>query len=278
MKSCEFTRSFNTLRQTGHQSLSCPEEVRDGIDQILETAYAFFQDSEVSKRAYQTDTGEGYRAFANEYTDSPTQPDLVECFSCSLPRSYELSFPTGAGSDLYNAMIRANASYAALAEQLARGLFTELDLFSASPFDLGFLNWSRLQVNYGEGYRASRDLLHVLHEDGDLFTIAFATAPGLELITDSGPADLWQPDNCQLTLLAGGILTCITKSAVRTGFHQVRCHPEVHRRLAILYFADFDPRAVERLRTQVTAEQVYEQVTQGWLRSGVAPVQTSLGV
>lgn len=261
----------------GCQIIRCTSELQETITRVLRCAESFFHSSDNEhKLSYRTEEGEGYRPFASEYTDSPDQPDLVECFSCSLTRSSVKSrLPEGQGLQLYDSLLKAHQVFADFSENITRELFRALGVELPPPScRFGFLEWSRLQINYGVIERAARELLHVKHEDGNFLSIAFATAPGLELITANGKIyDLWRADNDYVAVIAGEILTSVTSGRVSTGFHQVRRRSDTRERLALLYFADCDPESLRGLNASVSTDYIYERITQGWLRSGVAPVQ-----
>lgn len=278
MTSRVLQNNVEDLLSLGCRIVNCDTELMNTIANILVKAADFFRNDDL-KMAYRTDIGEGYRPFAFEYTDSPDQPDLVECFSCSCSRSsIKSSFPEGRGLALYEVLLAAHEAFADLAENLTREVFNALMSSNLPPtFRFGFLEWSRLQVNYGVTQRAQRELLHVLHEDGNLLTIAYSTAPGLELVASDGEIqDLWCSRKDRLITIAGKIFSSVTKGRVPPGYHQVRRRLDVHERFALLYFADPDPRAFQGLDCPLSPHEVYECITQGWLRSGVAPVQVRL--
>lgn len=277
MNACALKEPADLARH-GCWLLSPADDLKLRIDGLVAHAYSFFKDINVEERLrHCTTVGEGYRAFATEYTDSPDQPDLVEVFSCSVPRAVaRAGFPSGPGLALYDALLGAHPLYAELADQLARRLLASVGMELAPDFSFDFLNWSRLQLNFGVLRRARRTLLNVRHEDQNFITIGFATAPGLEVVTDDHPVDLWGVRGPELVVLAGSILSIATHGAICTGFHQVRRRRDVNERISIIYFADASPAALVRIDPSRSQEGFFRLISEGWLSSGVAPVQASL--
>jgi len=251
-------------------------EALAGLEALAEAARTFFRVGSHEKLRYRTSVGEGYRPFATEYTDIPAQPDLVEVFACSQARSkIRASLPAGEGLTLYEMLLGAHPHFALLADEIATALLRAIGIELESDFEFDFPKWARLQVNFGVNFRSDSDLLNVQHEDRNFLTIAFATAPGLELVAGGERLDVWISQRPMLVVLAGGIMSTATRGAVPTGFHQVRRRGDVNERLAILYFADAAPSALVRINPSHSQEEFFRWITDGWLSSGVAPVQTS---
>ncbi len=242
---------------------------------VCSAAWEFFRSPLSAKEAYTTAAGEGFRAFATEYTDEPHQTDLVECFSCSITRRYVRSkFPPGPGLLLYDAMLDVQRLFASETERLAREVLLALGLHP--PPCLGFERWSRLQVNYADMAIAGRDLLHVVHEDGDLLTLDFATGPGLKVLRHDGtPQKLWPESAGKFVVLTGEILSIVSGGRIGAAYHCVERQTNLDERLALLYFADADPDLLGQC-TDCDANAIRDRITAGWLRSGVAPVQPSV--
>ena len=270
---------MSSLITLGARSLGCTPDLARAIRNVLSCADDFFRTPDDSyKMAHHTDIGEGYRPFATEYTDSPDHPDLVEWFSCSVSRnSVEKTFPQGSGLRLYRSLLGAQPLFAEVVENLTVEVFHKAGIeIPSTRFLFDFLGWSRLQVNYGVNSRTERDLLVVPHEDGNFLTLVYSTQPGLELLSNEGTEELWWGSGDKIAVLAGEILTAATAGAVATGFHQVRRLNAVERRLSLIYFADPDPFLLELSGAPVLALDAFNLITNGWLRSGVPPVRTSL--
>ena len=252
------------------------EELAQVVGRVCAVALDFFRSAQQTKQAYATGVGEGFRGFATEYTDEPHQTDLVECFSCSVTRrSIRSTFTAGPGLLLYDAMLDAQYIFASETERLARGVLLALGL-RPSP-NLEFERWSRLQVNYAEMGRPGRDLLHVVHEDGDFLTLDFSTGPGLNVFRRDGTSQsLWPESAGKLVVLTGEILSIVSGGRIGSAYHCVERRPDLDERLALLYFADADPELLAQCADR-DADMLRDRITAGWLRSGVAPVQPSGG-
>jgi isopenicillin N synthase-like dioxygenase len=264
-----------TLIHAGCVSIPSPPAIIGHLNDVWRLGARFFEAETNLKIACRTDIGEGYRAYASEYTDAPEHLDLVESFSASVAfGTVRTAFPAGPAHDLSESLIAAQRALCQLAEAAASGVFALLGHRSDARF--GFLNWSRMQLNHGQLHQMHRDLVHVPHEDGNFLTILAATAAGLEQLNPDGTIrDLWSDDE-HLVLIAGEIMTWVTGGAVATGFHRVRRDTQVSERYSAIYFCDPDPATSTHWAPWVDHRALFDHITAGWLRSGVPPVQTTL--
>jgi isopenicillin N synthase-like dioxygenase len=252
-------------------------EMAQAAERVCGMARRFFSSQESAKERYHTDAGEGFRAFATEYTDEPYQTDLVECFSCSLTRqSVRDRFPAGAGLALYDTMLQVQHLFAREAERLANDVLRALG--SHPPDNLEFERWSRLQVNHADMTRGDRDLLHVVHQDGNFLTLAFSTGPGLNVFRRDGSVErLWPESAGKLVVLAGEILSIVSGGRIGAAFHCVERRTDISQRLAVLYFADAEPELLAQYASG-DVNEIRDRISAAWLRSGVAPVQPHGGL
>jgi isopenicillin N synthase-like dioxygenase len=263
---------IQSVLENSYAIVDTSAELANAAERVCALAWRFFSSPESAKERYHTDAGEGFRSFATEYTDEPYQADLVECFSSSLTRrSVRDRFPAGAGLALYETMLEVQRLFAREAERLANDILRALGFHS--PNNLEFEHWSRLQVNHADMTRGTRDLLHVIHQDGNFLTLAFSTGPGLSVFRRDGAVErLWPESAGRLVILAGEILSIVSGGRVEPAFHCVERRADIRQRLAVLYFADAEPELLARY-TGGDVNEIRDRVTAAWVRSGVAPVQ-----
>jgi len=264
---------IDVFRHQGFLLLALEPDVRTSVVRTLTLAQKFFlQPLTVKLRYADRDRREGYRPIGSEYSLSADRPDLAETFSCSVAnRAILNSFPSGIGSELYGALLELSAHLAAIGELLTRTLCETISKVDHRTFDI--VEWSRLQVNYTRPAMAERDILHDRHEDGDLFTLAMATAPGLEIELEHDHwQHLWEPE--RLTVLPGETLWLITGGLISPLYHRVR-RKDVAARLAILYFADAAPaESAPWLVTDINRDiDIGSRLFTNSFRYGVPPVR-----
>ena len=185
----------------------------------------------------------GYRPYAAEYSKSPLNPDQVESFSVSAGMISGGDLVSASARLLCESMLSCYAVLESIAEELVIELAKSLTKLEAGNLFRGELRyWSRLQLNYSKPKDVQVDFINESHEDGSLLTIAHTVQPGLELelsgenfcpVTNSATDVLVIPGEIAW-LLSGGILRPI--------FHRVRPVPECSERMALLFFADINPK------------------------------------
>ena len=264
---------LKALIQDGCAQMLAPRYARLCMADLWRRAAVFFAADDTLKLACRTDIGEGYRPYASEYTDTPHQLDLVESFAASFALSGDgTRFSNEPGRSLCESLVEVQTVLSGLAEHVVSGV-TRLLGHPEPNEHLGFLNWSRMQINYGEPHRAARDSIHVPHEDGNFLSIIAATAPGLEQLDSTGGVrDLWSSDD-EFVLIAGEIFTWVTAGAIATGFHRVRRDINYTKRYSAIFFGDPDPASVAHWAPWVRPGELFQRITDGWVRSGVPPVQ-----
>lgn len=264
------------LTTQGYIGVTPEPPLMHGIENLFRLAPLFFEQRPAAKRQYYSPvTGEGYRPLGIEYSLSTDRPDLLESFSCSAAHAdAAVQIPEGLGCELYKLMIEIAELESQVAEAVAAALYSQLTGRPAPSGVLGCRDWSRLQLNYYKPATAPRDLLQDPHEDGDLFTIASATSPGLELCDHSGVFRAPQHSVNDLLLFPGEILWLLSGGAILPTFHRVR-RTDAHTRCSLVYFVDPDPTD---LRPWIETTLNYnvaigERVITNWSRSGVPPVR-----
>src|SRR4029078_9354261 len=211
---------IHSVVENSYAIVDAGAELALAAERVCGMAWQFFSSPESAKEPYHTDAGEGFRAFATEYTDEPYQTDLVECFSCSLTRqSVRDRFPAGVRLALYDTMLEAQRLFAREAERLANDVLRALGFHP--PDNLDFERWSRLQANHADMARGDRGLLPRVHRDGTFLRGAFSPGPGLNVFRRDGGVDrLWPQSAGKLVVLAGEILSIVSGVRVGAAFHR----------------------------------------------------------
>jgi isopenicillin N synthase-like dioxygenase len=233
-------RIFEQLRAHGFGRISLPVEMTVQLESTLCAGYEFFRmDSEQKLREILPNEC-GYRPQGIEYSVSQDRPDQIESFSV-CGRLSECSLNTALGAVLFRLMMGVYTRLQTIAEDVVIQLATKLSKLPPDSLRGALRRWSRLQLNYSRPRAATSQPIHDLHEDGNLVTIATATAPGLEFLTSSG--DYIQPltHPGEVLVIPGDILWLLSGGEIRPLYHRVRPEPSCDERIACLLFADLDP-------------------------------------
>lgn len=230
------------LERDGLLVLPCSDSVRRAIEELWRAADAFFALPDPRKRANSLPEHDGYHAIGEEYSERSDRPDLAESFWARLLHAPATGrFPDPEGRAMHRAALTVSAGIEALLTPLTAALARHY-AERWSP-DLAFRcdRASHLQFNRYQPKRHGREILTDAHEDGLYLTLLFADAPGLEVRT---PAGVWvpiQPRPGELIAMPGEIFSLLCGYRVPPLWHQVRNHPEVARRYAMMYFANPNP-------------------------------------
>lgn len=188
---------------------------------------------------------DGFLPFASEYSETPERPDLCERFCywpCHAAARADHSF---AKHPLYKLAERIETAWNGLAETINAGLRARFPHATACSIRASsYFQVCDYRPPAAQG--GSREFLQDPHEDGHLFTLAKASAPGLTVVQ---PARTWpvELDHTQVFVMAGSLLTALTRGAVPAITHAVVPAATAERRYAALYFANpnlqFDVRS-----------------------------------
>jgi isopenicillin N synthase-like dioxygenase len=217
----------------------------------------------------------GYRPVGIEYSQSPDRPDPIESFTVSSrTKDQILELHSKNARALYQRMLDTIELLEPLAEELTVQLATLLAKSDYHTLLRGAVrDWSSFQLNYSRPANVTSEFIHEAHEDGHLFTIACATAPGLEILRSDGthyPCTNAEPT---LVVMPGEIAWLLSGGQVMPIHHQVRRDPRLAERMALLFFVDIDPRlCVPWVRNQVNAGiNIGARVLTNSTRFGVRP-------
>jgi len=231
------------LMRDGYLSVDTDSVLRSALSATYEAAYVFFRSPNEVKLQNTLAEDCGYRRRGIEYSDSPDRPDQMESFSATA-RKIDLSgLGTDEGRQLYQQMSNLIELLEAVAEKIVLALGTALSSSHSDAAKLlgAFREWSCLQLNYSRPAESPIEMINDPHEDGNFVTLAFADGPGLEIQMSSGAYAPVVRKDASMIVMPGDIMWLMTGGRVKPLFHQVRRHPNVGERIALLYFGDIDP-------------------------------------
>lgn len=238
------------LRERRHARLRLPESLPEGLPDglsegfvdhlgaIWEHAACFFALPQTRKQAcHVPGQHTGYRRVGLEYSQSRDRPDMNESFSYRLRthRAMDLLLDDSA-RPLYDRMANICVDLDALAQNLLGALARD---FGITHLHLETALDSYLQINH---YRPSdvneRVFLQEPHEDGHLFTLVTATAPGLEICADGEIYEPTETRGDELLVMPGSVLTLLTGGQIEPLYHRVRRHADISMRMSLMYFVN----------------------------------------
>jgi isopenicillin N synthase-like dioxygenase len=182
----------------------------------------------------------GYRPFKYANTGSKDKPDYNDSFvywrhrRASLPYQEEIT-----------RFLDAAEAYRQVTARIVRDLIEEMRVRYDYQHELSFEDASLLQIN-SFVQPVDTALYQYSHEDADLLTVIWASAPGLEGMAGedddekNGVPFNFPPD--EVLIMPGSLLTAMTGGAVPPFYHQVRNH-NIRERKSIMYFVS--PEAAE---------------------------------
>ncbi len=235
---------LDALITMGYLRIRLSEAMIAALHATYENGYLFFRAPDHEKALNRLPEDCGYRPMGVEYSQSPERPDPFESFTASKrvrPCMGEL--PSKYGMALYDQMLQTIDLWERLAESLTMQLADNLTGRSFVSLLKGmFSRWSCLQLNYSRPSAVTTPFIHEPHEDGHLMTIASATKPGLEVESTN---DVYTPlflDSDEVIIMPGEILALLTGYQIKPLYHRVRPDTFSKERLALLFFADIDPK------------------------------------
>jgi isopenicillin N synthase-like dioxygenase len=239
-----YGRVAEEIIQNGHSSVYTDFRIREAVARIFQAGDKFFRSSHEEKLQSSFPNGNGYRPQGIEYSQNDDHPDEMESFSITALNGTLVGSPQG--RVLYERMCAAIGFFEAITEQVAAELARKArEGIDVSTMQGAFRNWSSLQLNYSRPASCTSELINDPHEDGHFVTLATANAPGLEIeAKDGGFVPVSRGDGA-LLVMPGDTARLLSGGLVRPLYHQVRRHPDVQERMALVYFADVDPTRCE---------------------------------
>ena len=229
--------------EDGFLILNVSTSIEESLHAVFEAARLFFHEADEMKIQNQRPKDLGYRPFASEYSQSPLNPDQVESFSVSVGMISGSDLVSANARILCEAMLSCYTVLESLAEELVIELARKLGKIEPGDLFRGELrHWSRLQLNYSKPKDVEVAFINESHEDGSLFTIAHTLQSGLEL-------ELYEDEFMTITnsptdvlVIPGEIGWLLSGGTLRPMFHRVRPDSQCYERMALLFFADINPK------------------------------------
>jgi isopenicillin N synthase-like dioxygenase len=138
---------------------------------------------------------------------------------------------------------------------------------------------SHLQLNYYNPTKHRRDLLMDCHEDGLLFTIQHANAPGLEIRLRDGSFAPVTTGRDELFIMPGDIAMLLSGGEIQPLYHRVRNVSAVQERMSLMYFANPNASYDRKIRPWRETEvnrgvDIMRRVIENPLKFGLPPIPT----
>jgi isopenicillin N synthase-like dioxygenase len=176
----------------------------------------------------------GYRPFAYANTGSVDKPDLNDSFLYWKDRGESLTF-----AHEISGFLDAAEGYRTIVAGLVHDVVGELSRHYAYNAELSFEKASVLQIN-SFLKPVDAEVHQYAHEDLDLLTVIWASAPGLELVLSDGQVTPVSFGADEVCIMPGSGLTILSGGELGPLHHQVRNHA-VSERKSIMYFASLSP-------------------------------------
>lgn len=233
----------NQILSRGSMILDLPPSVAAPLKAAFIAGAHFFVESPAEKLRNALPEDSGYRPLGREYSRSEDHPDQIESFTVSTRHAATL-LPTASAIHLHAQMLAAMNLLEQIAESITALLAEAITGYSLLAQLSGQLHrWSRLQLNYSTPTLINSPHIHEEHEDGNLITLACSTAPGLELKMLDGSYLPLHTSQSQVIVMPGEILWLLSGGGIQPLWHRVVTGSAHAERLALLYFADLDPKA-----------------------------------
>jgi isopenicillin N synthase-like dioxygenase len=235
--------ALDQILSQGHGTVRLDDSEAALLSGLYREATDFFTKDTPDKLRYSVPNRiSGYRPFKYANTGSNDKPDYNDSFvywrhrRASLPYQEEI---TG--------FLDAAEAYRRVTARIVRDLIEAMCLRYDYEHELPFEDASLLQINsFVQPVEAT--LYQYSHEDADLLTVIWASAPGLEGTAGedddekNGVPYNFAPD--EVLIMPGSLLTAMTGGAVPPFYHQVRNH-NIRERKSIMYFVS--PEATGRI-------------------------------
>lgn len=192
----------------------------------------FAADSETKLRYGTPRRMVGYRPLGYSYAYSPDRRSLNDSFLYWKDRGIEIEHRAEIAD-----FLTALESYRGVVVDVTLKLLEILGDRYNYRRDIAFTKASLLQVNSFPGQLDDEFLQH-RHEDRVLFTLLWASAPGLELYRGSEVIPLI-PRTGEMLVMPGSILTAMTGGEIKPAYHHMRNHHHDGRK-SIMYFVSPD--------------------------------------
>lgn len=267
------------LRSAGYFKVRCDHDLTAIIQGAFDEAERFFSlPLELKTRSALAGEMEGYRGYASEYCEVEDRPDLCESFWLhAFNIDQARARFDGSGLPLYERVVAAAARFDLIVSRLI--LSMERHYWGSTSDRPRFRTefGSHLQLNYYAPRGEQRDLLLDPHEDGLLFTLLSATAPGLEIRNPDGSFTPMQTAVGELLIFPGEIVTLLSGGEIAPLYHRVRHRPDVPKRMSLMYFSNPNASRTRRLKpwreTPINRDvDIMRRVIENPIKFGLPPI------
>jgi isopenicillin N synthase-like dioxygenase len=233
------TRAAREIIDAAYSVVPLSEIELNQLSKTLKVGRDFFNlDIKFKNLCAAEDRNSGFRRIGEEYSQSPSRPDLNESYSI-----WGSAIPSVGRPD---AVIAAEMiAWQRILQQLLTKLIPALrNLVVGDNYDevqAQYIDSSYTQLNFYQSTDVDeRELLQDVHEDGHLITLLVTDGPGLEISeTADGTLKPISPGLSSLIAMSGSALTAMSGSRISPLYHRVRNH-QLLQRFSLMYFVNPD--------------------------------------
>lgn len=218
----------------GYGTVHLGDRAAERLEELYRQATRFFAQDTTDKLRYSVPNRiSGYRPFKYANTGSVDKPDLNDSFLYWKHRRAAMPY-----QDEIARFLDAAEAYREVAGEVVSSVIDGLRAHYGYPRELTFEQASVLQIN-SFVKKVDSELYQFSHEDADLLTVIWGSAPGLEAVfsVEGGDEKVvpFEFDRDEVLIMPGSLLTAMTGGEVPPFYHQVRNH-NIPQRKSIMYF------------------------------------------
>jgi len=229
------------LNKTGFFRLPVEVEVQAKIQGAYDVASVFFDQSIGEKIGSRRSENTGYRPYGIERSKSLDHFDEIESFS--VTRKVALTrFENDPATNLHEQLLELLNLLEPAAEGIVADIAARIAGASREKFKSELRKWSYIQLNHRFDVHDGAEFTSAVHDDACVLTLMSNTGPGLEIKSPDGRFRPIEIARTEVIAFPGEILSLLSGRMLPATHHRVRALPGQGKRMALLLFADLDPR------------------------------------
>jgi isopenicillin N synthase-like dioxygenase len=233
--------AWTNLHKNSFFRLTVEAAVQAKMRSAYDIASAFFDQSLTEKIGSRQTANAGYRPYGIERSKSPEHFDEIESFSVTR-KTTPPQFENEIADQLHGRLLDLLDLLEPIAEEIVAAIASRVADVPRERFRSGLREWSYVQLNRRFEVHDGAEFTSDAHDDACVLTLMSNTGPGLEI---QGPDGCFYPIEIaptELIAFPGEVLSLLSGRTLPATFHRVRVAPGQRRRMALLLFADLDPR------------------------------------
>ncbi len=229
----DYGRIIKDFETKGYSNIPISKEYQERITSFHRISKRFFSSGQAPTDVLSSNFISGYRDIGTEYSQHPSRMDLMKAIS--LPVKSLKKVAKGLSNEFESSFNATGSLFFELAEELTSALNKKygdaLNAISCST------STSFFQVSFYEPHLHERDTLQDTHEDGNLFTLVWGSAPSLEIVKNDYTVPIDFQKN-EIYLMPGRILSLLTGNKIQACDHVVKCHNHQLYRVSFMCFVN----------------------------------------